>query len=261
MAEFATLNFSVSDGVAVVAINNPPVNALSAPVFRDLDALFTQLAGDATVKAVVLTGAGSIAFVAGADIKEIAEISSAEQGEKITLDGKALFDRIENFRIPVIAAINGVCLGGGVELAMTCHIRIASDKAKFGQPEVNLGIIPALGGTQRLPRIVGPSKATELILTGDLITAQEAKAIGLVNKVVPEAELLKQARGIAKKIASKSRCAIEAAMESIGAAVHKTRAEGSLVESKAFAKLCSTEDMREGVKAFIEKRQPNFKDR
>ncbi|MBI4872118.1 MAG: enoyl-CoA hydratase/isomerase family protein [Candidatus Riflebacteria bacterium] len=261
MADFQTINYSLSDGVAVVAINNPPVNALGAAVFRDLEGIFNQLAADPSVKAVVLTGSGSIAFVAGADIKEIAEIGTPEDGERITVQGKALLDRIENFRVPVIAAINGVCLGGGVELAMACHVRISSDKAKFGQPEINLGIIPALGGTQRLPRIVGPSKATELILTGDLITAQEAKAIGLVNKVVPEAELLKQAKGLAKKIASRGRCAIEASMEAIRAAIHQPRSDGMAAESKIFGRLCATEDMREGVRAFIDKRQPNFKDR
>ncbi|MBI2943291.1 MAG: enoyl-CoA hydratase/isomerase family protein [Candidatus Wallbacteria bacterium] len=261
MAEFQTLNFSLSEGVAVVAINNPPVNALSEPVFRDLAALLTELDADKSVKAIVLTGAGSIAFIAGADIKQIAELGSPEQGEKACEEGKQLFDKIENFRVPVIAAINGICLGGGLELAMSCHIRIASDKAKFGQPEINLGIIPGLGGTQRLPRIVGPAKATELILTGDQVTAQEAKAIGLVNKIVPEVELLKQARGLAKKISTKSRCAIEASMEAIGAAVHKSRAEGMHAESAIFGRLCATEDMREGVRAFIEKRQPAFKDR
>ncbi|MBI3893937.1 MAG: enoyl-CoA hydratase/isomerase family protein [Candidatus Wallbacteria bacterium] len=261
MAEFQTLNYSLSEGVAVVAINNPPVNALSEPVFRDMAALLTQLDDDKTVKAVVLTGSGSIAFVAGADIKQIAEISTPEKGEALCTEGKQLFDKIENFRVPVIAAINGICLGGGLELAMSCHIRIASDKAKFGQPEINLGIIPGLGGSQRLPRIVGPAKATELILTGDQVTAQEAKAIGLINKVVPEVEVLKQARGLAKKIASKSRCAIEASMEAIGAAIKQPRADGMLAESKIFSRLTLTEDMREGVRAFIEKRQPAFKDR
>ncbi|HLG21420.1 MAG TPA: enoyl-CoA hydratase-related protein, partial [Candidatus Manganitrophaceae bacterium] len=196
------VNYTLDERVATVTISNPPANVLTTPLVSELEKVFDELSSADGVKAVVLTGSGTL-FVAGADIKEIASISSSKQGEELAKRGQAVFDKIEQMKKPVIAAITGFCLGGGMELAMACHIRIAGDRARLGQPEINLGIIPGFGGTQRLPRLVGKAKAMELILTGDMINAQEAKALGLINKVVPEGEVLKQAQGLAKKIASK----------------------------------------------------------
>ncbi len=251
----------IEDAIATITINHPPANALSLAVMQQLDAAVTALTADPAVKVMVLTGAGSV-FVAGADIRDVAQISSAARGRELTSHGQAIFDKIERSSKPVIAAINGLfCLGGGLELAMACHIRIAGDRARLGQPEIDLGIMPGFGGTQRLPRIVGPSKAAELILTGDKITAQEAKEIGLVNKVAPDAEVLKQAQGLAKKIASKGQAAVRAAMAGIHASLSGPLADGFKKESELFGALCETADMKEGIKAFLEKRQPKWSDK
>ena len=175
--------------------------------------------------------------------------------------GQAIFNKIELFEKPVIAAINGPCLGGGLELAMCCHIRLAAEGARLGQPEINLGIIPGFGGTQRLSRLVGRSRALELILTGDLISASEAKAIGLVSQVLPPEELLRRAQGLARKIASKGHLAARAALRAIREGAELKLEEGLLQEAQLFGDLCDSEDKREGVSAFLEKRQPQFKDR
>jgi enoyl-CoA hydratase len=252
---------SVVDGkVATVTINNPPVNALGSDVLKELDATLDELNGRKDVKAIVLTGTGPI-FVAGADIKQIAQIQSAADGRKAAGAGQQIFLKIERMQKPVIAAINGVCLGGGMELAMACHIRMCSDRAKLGQPEITLGIIPGFGGTQRMPRLVGKGKATEWILTGDMIAPQDAKDAGLVNHVVPEGELLRQAQGLAKKIAMKPTVAIAQAMKAIHSGLEQTSSDSMMaLELEGFAKCCESADMREGVKAFIEKRQPLFTD-
>ncbi|MFY9269557.1 MAG: enoyl-CoA hydratase [Candidatus Manganitrophaceae bacterium] len=254
------VNDTVEDHVATVTLSNPPANVLTMPLVLELEKVVDELAGNQEVKAVVITGSGTL-FVAGADIKEIASISSSKQGEALALRGQAVFAKIEQMPKPVIAAITGFCLGGGMELALACHLRVAGDRARLGQPEINLGIIPGFGGTQRLPRLVGKAKAIEMILTGDMINAQEAKALGLVNKVVPEGEVLKQAVGLAKKIASKGRKAIEGALRAIQEGTTQPLPAGLVLEATLFAQICETADMKEGISAFLEKRQPKFQDR
>jgi|SRR5579863_86485 len=253
------VNVTLDERVATLTLNNPPANVLSSPVIAELERTLEEIAQDSTTKVVVLTGSGTL-FVAGADIKEISGISSAKKAEELALKGQAIFYRIESFPKPVLAAIAGYCLGGGLELAMACHIRYCGDRARLGQPEINLGIIPGFGGTQRLARLVGRAKALELILTGDMINAQEAKSLGLVNRVVPEGEVLKQTLGLAKKIALKGGRAISAALRAVQDGYGQTLSEGLHLEARLFGTLCETADMKEGVSAFLEKRQPKFKD-
>jgi len=259
MAEYQHVNLTVEEGIATVVVNHPPVNSLSTPVILDLKGAMEEIKADPSAKAVILTGAGMF-FIAGADIKEISEIKDAQNGAALARQGERFFREIELMDIPVIAAINGMCLGGGTELAMACHIRIASDRAKIGQPEINLGIIPGFGGTQRLPRLVGTGKAYEIILSGEPITAAEAKAIGLVNRVVPEAEVMKQAKGLAQRIAAKSKQALARAMKAIRDGYGMALDDGLALENRLFGELCETKDMREGVAAFLGKRQPKFTD-
>jgi enoyl-CoA hydratase/carnithine racemase len=254
------INYSIEDAVATIVINNPPANALSTPVMTEIEQVFGEMASNQQVKVVIFTGSGTF-FITGADIREIASIGSAKQGEDVTARGQRIFNKIETLPKPVIAAINGMCLGGGLELAMACHMRVASERARFGQPEINLGIIPGFGGTQRLARLAGQPKAVELILTGDMITAQEAKDLGLLNKVVADGEVLKQAQGLAKKIASKGQVAIRLALEAIREGYQKSLEEGLALESRLFGQICTTQDMKEGLRAFIEKRQPRFQDK
>lgn len=261
MPDFKLINYSVENKVAVIAINNPPANALSSKVMEELEESIDAVLKDEEVKAAIITGTGAVIFVAGADIKEIAGINDAATGQALTAKGQAVFNKIEQSEKPFIAAINGLALGGGCELAMACHIRIASDMAKLGQPEINLGVIPGFGGTQRLPRLVGPGKATEIILSGDMITAKEAHRIGLVDKIVPPADVLKQAKGLAKRITAKGKPAIAAALKAINQGLQTSLEEGLKIESELFGKICETEDKKEGTTAFIEKRQPNFKDK
>jgi len=250
----------IDGNVATITINNPPRNIITLPLMDELDKTIDALSENPVVKAVILTGNGSV-FIAGADIHEILAIPNAAEGEKLSKRGHALFNKIEWMRIPVIVAINGFCLGGGLELALACHIRIAGDRSRLGLPEIGLGIMPGFGGTQRLPRLVGMAKAMELILTGDMISAEEAKAIGLVNRVVPETEVLKEAHGLAKKISAKSRMAISAAMRAISEESIMRISAGLSLEAEIFGTLCETADMKEGLSAFVEKRQPKFVDR
>jgi len=214
MADF--IRYTIEDRVATLVIDHPPVNALNHQALTELSTAIDELLANADVKVIVITGGGQLAFVAGADIGEINEIVKAQDSgaarAMIEL-GQKVFNKIESSHKPVIAAINGVCLGGGLELAMACHMRIAGDRARLGQPEINLGIVPGWGGTQRLPRIVGPSKATEIILTGDPITAQQAMQLRLVNMVVPGDQVVRQAKGVAAKIAGKSAVAVSAALK------------------------------------------------
>ena len=256
---YSTLIVSTKNRIGTVIVNRPDkLNALNSQCKSELSALFTSLKTDNDVDVVILTGAGEKAFVAGTDISELLTLD-AESGEKFARGGQCLLDLIQHLGKPVIAAVNGYALGGGCELALACHIRIASENAKFGQPEVNLGDMPGYGGTQRLPRLIGVGRAMELILTGNQVDAQEALRIGLVNKVVPLVELLPTAVSVARNIISKSQPAIRLALEAINASLETPLGEGLRIEAKLFGQCCDTEDSKEGVKAFLEKRKPSFK--
>ena len=252
-----TLSYTVEDFVATLTINHPPVNALTHDLLQELDETIDALHGDEAVRAMVLTGVGRF-FIAGADIRILAGIPSSFEGTEMALRGQAILNKIDHSEKPVIAAINGTCLGGGLELAMCCHIRVAADGARLGQPEINLGIIPGFGGTQRLTRIIGRAKATQLILTGDTISAQEARALGLVSEVFSPDDLLRQAQGLARKIASKGRVAVRAALQAIREGTDLSLTEGLTVEARLFGETCDSEDRKEGTRAFLEKRQPRF---
>ncbi|MBI3087678.1 MAG: enoyl-CoA hydratase/isomerase family protein [Candidatus Omnitrophica bacterium] len=252
------LKRAVEEGVAVVTIDRPPVNALSRQLMQELDVCLEELRAEEAVKVVILTGGGSFAFIAGADIKEIGGLASGQEAAQVAAEGQRILMKIQRLGKPVIAAINGVCLGGGNELAMACHLRVSGDRARFGQPEINLGIIPGFGGTQRLPRLVGRAKAIELTLTGDLINAQEAHRLGLVNLVVPQDQVLKAAKDLARKIAAKGQVAVRQALHAIEEGLGHSLDEGLALEVKAFGMVADTADAKEGVAAFLEKRQPKF---
>ena len=252
---------AVEDRLAIVTIDHRPVNALDRQTLQELGGLADALAADASVKVVIITGGGSLAFVAGADIKEVYQLSSVEDARAMAALGQSVFLKLQRLSKPVIAAINGVCLGGGLELAMACHLRISGDRARFGQPEISLGIIPGWGGTQRLPRLIGRAKALEWILTGDMVMAQEALRLGLVNQVVPQDQVLKAAKDLARKIASKGAVAIAQSLRAVEEGLGLPLEQGLAREAEAFGIVASTEDSKEGVKAFVEKRQPQFKDR
>ena len=256
-----TLLYDVDeDGIAVITINQEDkLNALSATVVGELNKAFRQARGDAAVKGVVLTGAGTKSFVAGADIQQFPDLDALE-GHRFALRGQAVFNRIEEMPKPVVAAVNGFALGGGCELAMACHLRIASENASFGQPEVNLGIIPGYGGTQRLPRLVGHGIAMELVLTGARISAERAYEIGLVNKVVPQEELLDAAKEMIRTIASKAPLAVGMALEALRVADLPLR-DGLRHEAALFGQACATDDFKEGVAAFLERRKADFQGR
>lgn len=260
MPEYQYLGVSTEEKITTLTISNPPANLLSQAVLTELDSFLDGLAKDTETKVLVITGAGTF-FIVGADIKEISGLQGKAAGTEASSLGQRVFNKLENLNIPSIAAINGHCLGGGNELAMSCSMRIANERARIGQPEIGLGIMPGFGGTQRLPRLVGKSKALELNLTGDMLNGKIAETIGLVNKAVPEAEVLKQAMGLAKKIASKSRPAIERIVRVTREGLRSSLEEGLKLEAELFGELCETEDMKEGLTAFLEKRRPKFKDR
>jgi enoyl-CoA hydratase len=245
--------------VAVVTINRPGVlNALNSETLDELRRAALDLRANAAVRVVIITGAGEKAFVAGADIRELA-VQTPISGREHALTGQHTFDLIENLGKPVIAAVNGYALGGGCELAMACAIRIAADTARFGQPEIHLGLIPGYAGTQRLARLVGKGRALELMLTGAQITADEALRIGLVNRVVPAATLMSEARGLAGSLASNAPIAARYILDAVNRGVEMPFAEGAQYEATLFGLVAATEDMREGTKAFLEKRKPVFK--
>jgi enoyl-CoA hydratase len=252
---------AIDGAAATVTINRPKVlNALNAATLTELGDAMRALQADASVRVVILTGAGEKAFVAGADINELAALTP-DAGKAHAELGQRVFELVERLGKPVIAAVNGFALGGGCELAMACTVRLAADTAKFGQPEVKLGLTPGFAGTQRLPRLVGKGRAMELVLGGAMIDAAEAFRIGLVNRVVPAAALLDEARALARAWAANAPVAMRYAMEAIAHGLETSFAEGSFVEASLFGLAFATDDMREGTRAFLEKRTPEFRGR
>ncbi len=243
---------------AVITINRPKaLNALNSETLQELSRAIDKVAGDPAVAVAIVTGAGEKAFVAGADISQMKEMTPLEAREFARL-GQEVFDKIENLAKPVIAAVNGFALGGGCELSMACDIRIAADNARFGQPEVGLGITAGFAGTQRLPRLVGKGVASEILMTGDVISAEEAYRIGLANKVVPAADLMKVARDLASRIASKGRVAVRLTKSAIHQGLNMDIERGQAFEADAFALCFASADQKEGMDAFLNKRKPNF---
>jgi enoyl-CoA hydratase/carnithine racemase len=257
----ANVIYEKKGAIAYVTVNRPKVlNALNTPTWKDLRTAFEDARDDAAVRGVILTGAGDKAFIAGADIGELAHVSAFE-AEQSSRFGQEVLDLIENLGKPVIAAVNGFALGGGCETAMACTIRLAVESAKFGQPEVTLGLVPGGGGTQRLPRLVGKGRALQIILSGEMISAQEAYRIGLVNEVVRAADLITRAEAILKKIASNAPIAVKFALEVTNKGLETSQSEGSLLEASYFGLCAATEDKKEGTTAFLEKRAPQFRGR
>jgi enoyl-CoA hydratase len=258
---FENLLIDRDQAVALVTINRPKVlNALNTQTLDELRRAILELKHDDSIRAVVITGAGDKSFVAGADINELA-VQTPTTGREHAIAGQHVLDLIEHMGKPVIAAINGYALGGGCELAMACTIRIASETAKLGQPEINLGIIPGYAGTQRLARIAGRGRALELLLTGDQITAQEAHRLGLVNRVVPAADLLPQAKALAAALAAKAPVAIRYILDAVHKGLEMPFPQAQIFEATLFGLVASTEDMREGTRAFLEKRKADFRGR
>ena len=246
------------DSVTVITLNRPKVlNALNHALVAELNAAIDAIAADTSIRAVILTGAGEKAFAAGADIQELAQLSAVE-GQHLALRGQRLFSKIESLRVPVIAAINGFALGGGCELALSCSLRIASETAKLGQPEVKLGLIPGYGGSQRLPRLVGKGAALKMILTAEIISAAEALRIGLVEEVVPADQVMARADQIARTIAAQAPLAIEKSVEAVHVGYDLPLDETLKYEAALFGLCCATEDKAEGTTAFLEKRVPSW---
>ena len=255
---YTTLLTDAAERVATVTINRPEkLNALDARARAELRDCFAALKSDPAVDVVILTGAGEKAFAAGTDIGELSALGAAG-GKAFSEEGQSVFDAIANLGKPVIAAVNGYALGGGCELALACHIRIASSTARFGQPEVNLGIIPGYGGTQRLARLLGRGKALDMILTGVQVDAAEALACGLVSRVFPPGELLDRARGMAALIASTGQFAVRMALKAVNMTDEVPLGEGQKLEASLFGLCCGTNDFREGTAAFLGKRKPRF---
>ncbi len=258
---YKTLLYEKEDGIAKVTVNRPEsLNALNSTVYAELYKVFESIENDARVRVVVITGAGEKAFVAGTDIVEMQDMNTLEISRFVDKIRKAS-DRIYTLSKPVIAAINGYCLGGGCELTLCCDLRIASEKARFGQPEINLGLIPGACGTQRLPRLVGVAKAKEMIYLGDMIDAPTALNWGLVNKVVPPESLMDEAMGIARKLASKSSPVLAMAKKAIDTGVDTDITSGLNMEARCVSLCFATKDQKEGMKAFLEKRKAEFKNR
>ena len=258
MKKYETLEPEMRDHALILHLNRPDaLNALNNQMFDELDAFFTEDHKSFQAKVIIVTGTGDKAFAAGADIKELYGLSS-EQAEKLSLKGQKIFNKIEEFHKPVIAAVNGFALGGGCELAMACHMRVASDRARFGQPEVALGVIPGYGGTQRLVQLIGKGKATELLLTGDMINAEEALRHGLVNYVVAPDQLIEKCLELAVKLYARGPLALGGVIKTVNMFFKRTE-EGYSYEAKTFGEMASTVDFEEGTKAFIEKRKPAFR--
>lgn len=259
--DFKHIILNVENGIAAITLNRPKkLNALNFELLKELEQALKEIYLDSSIKIMIITGSGDKAFAAGADISELRE-NNKNTGTMFSEYGSYVFKMIEQLEIPSIAAINGFALGGGCELALACDIRFASDIAKLGQPEVNLGIIPGYGGTQRLTHLVGKAKSMELTLTGDMVDAEEALKIGLVNRVFPQDSLMEETISFANKIISKSKPVITAARKAINAATNLSKLEGLRYESELFGELCETEDFKEGTSAFLDKRKPEFKDK
>lgn len=255
---FENILTEVNDGLGLITINRPSkLNALNKATIQELHEAFKAFDSDSTVKVIIVTGSGEKAFVAGADISEFANFSEEEGGKLAAKGQELLFDFVQNLSTPVIAAVNGFALGGGLELAMAAHFRVASDNARMGLPEVSLGVIPGYGGTQRLPQLVGKGRAMEMIMTAGMINAEEAKTYGLVNHVVVQAELLEFCKGIAGKIMKNSPMAISKAIKAVNAN-YEDGVNGYETEIKAFGESFGTEDFKEGTTAFLEKKKPQF---
>ncbi len=258
---FENILFEKKNAIAYVTVNRPKVlNALNMATMEEMRQAFHEIRNDATIRVVILTGAGEKAFIAGADIGELATRDPLT-GKETTQRGQDVLNLIENLGKPVIACINGFALGGGCEVAMACTMRLATENAKLGQPEVKLGVIPGYGGTQRLPRLVGKGLAMQQLLTGEMITAQEAYRIGLVNEVVAAAELIPRAEAIAAKIIANAPLAVQYVMEAVNKGMEMSLSEGLYLEAVLFGVVCATEDKNEGTKAFLEKRPAQFKGR
>jgi enoyl-CoA hydratase/carnithine racemase len=259
--DLANVLYEKKNGIAYVTVNRPKVlNALNTPTWKDLHIAFEDARDDETIRGVILTGAGDKAFIAGADIGELAQVTAFE-AEQSSRFGQDVLDLIENLGKPVIAAVNGFALGGGCETAMACTIRIAVETAKFGQPEVKLGLLPGGGGTQRMPRLIGKGRALQLILSGETIGAQEAYRIGLVNEIVPANDLIARTEVILKKIAANAPIAVKFALEATNKGMETSQSEGLLLEASYFGLCAATEDKKEGTSAFLEKRAPQFRGR
>ncbi len=255
---YETLLYTKREGVGTVTLNRPEkLNALNRRVMEELIACFQDIQRDDEVRAVILTGAGEKAFAAGADVSELA-VQSPVDGKENSRRGQRILDFIENLGKPVIAAVNGFALGGGCELAMACTCRVASENARFGQPEVKLGIIPGYAGTQRLPRLVGKGRALEIILSGESVTAREAYNIGLVNQVVPAQEVISAAEALARKFMANAPLAVKFALEAVNRGLEMKQEEGQFLEASLFGLCCATDDMKEGTRAFLEKRPAKF---
>ena len=258
---FETIVVTVKEGIASITLNRPQqLNALNRQMFRELDAAFDQVAADPGARVVVITGSGDRAFAAGADIREFVGMGPVAALD-FSRNAQRIFRKLETMSKPTIAAVNGFALGGGCELMMACDIAYAADTAKMGQPEINLGIIPGAGGTQRLSRLAGKQKAKELEMTGDMLSAEEALRIGLVCKVVPAGELMAEVQKLCAKILSKSDVTLRMVKEAIEAGAQVDLASGMEIEAKAWSLCFTTEDHVEGIQAFLDKRKPNFKGR
>jgi len=248
---------TVSHHVARITLHHPPANVLNLSVLKDLEQVLNEVEEDDYVRVVIVTGTGRF-FCAGADLHELAHLTTVHSGSEFALRGQSLLSRIERSEKPVLVAINGTCVGGGLELALACHIRVAAAGVMIGVPEIKLGLIPGFGGTQRLPRVVGASKAAEMILTGESLSAEEALRIGLVSRVVPPHELMAQAEAIAALITARGKTAVEAALHAIRGGLDIPLSEGLAREAELFGQLCVTPDKQEAVQAFFEKRQPRL---
>jgi enoyl-CoA hydratase len=257
--KFNNILFKVDESIGVLTINRPKVlNALNTATFKELDQVLDQIEAGKNIRGILVQGAGDKAFVAGADISEIQQLNK-EKGEEFSRFGQLVFNRFENLNIPVIALINGFALGGGLEFAMACHIRIAASNAKFGQPEVNLGLLPGYGATQRLPRIVGRGAALELLLSAEMISADRAFELGLINQIVETDALFETGKNLLLKIVSKGPLALEYVLKSVRYGLEHSLDQGLASEAKYFGMACASADMKEGTSAFLEKRRPNFK--